>query len=615
MGADGLKGCSARGEAQRLVTELFQRLRSETHQRLLVVHDQHALAFAARQRRGLIRRPLRRVAASSQVHGEGGALPALGRDVDRAVDARHDAVHQRQAEAGADADLLGAEERIEHALEDVIRNASARVAHREHDVLAGLDRADGCRPRRVAARRLERDAQHAALRHRLPGVRGKVHHYLMHLGGIAEHRRVPRAHSRHDGHVRGETRGDLVERLAHDRLDVHREALADAAPAEREDAVDERAAALAGGHHAVQVAAQARALLRIAHRHLAVAEDRAEDIVEVVRDAAGERADRLQALRAAQLLLHLAQLLLGLLPLRDVLHEADHARGVAHGVEKHAPARLQPVHRAVRMDHAVFGGDLTRTVRVAQRVLDRGPVLRMHALLPRFESPVVGAGCEAVHRLEVGRPAVLALALPDLPFEGDGARRLLRELEHFLARAQFFLDAFALRDVARAAVIALEATLLIEDRRAARAVVADLAVRPRAAVFEIAERPARREIGLVLGPRGGQVRGIARKLPARLAVLLVLVVAGDVRRERRRHIPQVLVLHPEAVRIQLHQSAEARLALAQGVDSPFALGYVADDADDPLRHAVPVAVDFPPGAEPAQLLLLPTQDAVLEFVV
>ena len=45
--------------------------------------------------------------------------------------------------------------------------------------------------------------------------------------------------------------------------------------------------------------AQAAPLGRVAQRHLAVAEDRAEDVVEVVRDAAGERAHRLEALRVA----------------------------------------------------------------------------------------------------------------------------------------------------------------------------------------------------------------------------------------------------------------------------------------------------------------------------
>src|SRR5262245_34764730 len=145
------------------------------------------------------------------------------------------------------------------------------------------------------------------------------------------------------------------------------------------------------------------------------------------------------------------------------------------------------------MDHAVFGGDLTRTVRVSHGLLDRWSVLRMHALLPRFEGPVVGAGREAVHRLEVGRPAILAFGLPDLPLERDGARRLLRELEHLLARAQLFLDALALGDVARDALIALEPTLLVEDRCTAHADIANGSIQRDARILEIAEALTRRE--------------------------------------------------------------------------------------------------------------------------
>src|SRR5215510_4029899 len=122
------------------------------------------------------------------------------------------------------------------------------------------------------------------------------------------------------------------------------------------------------------------------------------------------------------------------------------------------------------MNHAIFGRDPASTVCVPHGLVHYRPVLRVHALLPLLEGPVVGAGREAVHRLEIGRPAVLAL--PDLPFEGDGASRLLRELEHLLARAQLFLDTFALGDVARDALIALEPALLVENRCTAYADVA-----------------------------------------------------------------------------------------------------------------------------------------------
>src|SRR5438046_1982421 len=47
----------------------------------------------------------------------------------------------------------------------------------------------------------------------------------------------------------------------------------------------------------------AAVMAQAGEQHLGVAENRAEDVVEVVRDASGERAQRFQALRLAQALL------------------------------------------------------------------------------------------------------------------------------------------------------------------------------------------------------------------------------------------------------------------------------------------------------------------------
>src|SRR5499427_10804743 len=84
---------------------------------------------------------------------------------------------------------------------------------------------------------------------------------------------------------------------------MHGDALAEPAAAERENPIDQRTTALACGHDAIEVASQPAAPGCVAQRHLAIAEDRAENVVEVVRDPAGERAHRLQSLRQAQLLL------------------------------------------------------------------------------------------------------------------------------------------------------------------------------------------------------------------------------------------------------------------------------------------------------------------------
>ncbi len=95
--------------------------------------------------------------------------------------------------------------------------------------------------------------------------------------------------------------GEQCKRFPHDFLDVHRNPLADSAAAEREDAFDQRVAALAGDHDVLDIAAQPTAGADVPKRHLAITQYRAKEIVEVVRDAAGKRTERFQALSLAQL--------------------------------------------------------------------------------------------------------------------------------------------------------------------------------------------------------------------------------------------------------------------------------------------------------------------------
>ena len=211
-----------------------------------------------------------------------------------------------------DADLLGREERIEDPVDDLRRDADTAVGHvsTTYSPAATLPI--------VAAPRCGR-ARHPAARatcrrrHRLHGIRCQVHQNLVHLRRVAKDRRAARAQaSTSRRRLPAASRPQVIQRLARHPLDVHGDVLADAAAAERRVSLDQCAAALAGRHDAVQVAPQPAALGRIAQRHLAVAQDCAEDVVEVVRDATRERTHRLQPLRVAKLLSRVAQLLLGL---------------------------------------------------------------------------------------------------------------------------------------------------------------------------------------------------------------------------------------------------------------------------------------------------------------
>ena len=76
--------------------------------------------------------------------------------------------------------------------------------------------------------------------------------------------------------------------------------------------------------------------LEILEEELGVARDRREQIVEVVRDTAGELADGLETLRAVQPLFTPAQRFLGAATLRHVLVRADETDCAALRIADHA---------------------------------------------------------------------------------------------------------------------------------------------------------------------------------------------------------------------------------------------------------------------------------------
>ena len=98
----------------------------------------------------------------------------------------HDAVDRRKAKAGAAADLLRREKRIEYFRENVRRDAGAGIGHRQTRILAGsslLGRRQAAGPDAYA---LRADRELAAARHCVPGVHGEVQQHLIDHPGISE---------------------------------------------------------------------------------------------------------------------------------------------------------------------------------------------------------------------------------------------------------------------------------------------------------------------------------------------------------------------------------------------------------------------------------------------
>ena len=150
LGKDG-KRCIGAGDAADRVSEILQQLGGELPDVVIVLDHEDAIAAAAGgglaagrggfdgvdRHRGL-----------RQVDRKGRTLAGLARDLDVAVGLLGKAERLAEAEAGALADFLGGEERLEDRLEQFGRDAGAGVRHGDGDEVAAARRpgrgARGC---------------------------------------------------------------------------------------------------------------------------------------------------------------------------------------------------------------------------------------------------------------------------------------------------------------------------------------------------------------------------------------------------------------------------------------------------------------------------------------
>ena len=132
-----------------------------------------------------------RLIARGKINAKTRSFARRAHDGDRALVALDDAMHDRETEPAALAGRLRREERLEDAIDDFGRDATAVVAHFDTHEMPGVAqwhaRLETCL---VCRQCTHRDPDLAATgRHRLPCVRAEVHEHLMDLGRIGDHRR------------------------------------------------------------------------------------------------------------------------------------------------------------------------------------------------------------------------------------------------------------------------------------------------------------------------------------------------------------------------------------------------------------------------------------------
>ena len=241
---------------------------------------------------------------------EGRAFADSRRRADITAGLFDDAVDGGKAEARADAGFLGGEEGLEDLFHHILRHAVAGVFHLDQHILAVLDELEALGVGIGAGRPRGADRQLAAIlvaQHRIARIGGEVEDRVFQLVLVGLD--VRHIATMHDFQL-----DPLVQQLAQEDREFAEEVR------HREDLALESLLARIGEQHLHQFLRPHRELVdglevrigriaqRVAHHQFLIVEDDAlQDVVEVVRHAAGELADGLHlfAMREADLQLAL----------------------------------------------------------------------------------------------------------------------------------------------------------------------------------------------------------------------------------------------------------------------------------------------------------------------
>jgi len=290
---------------------------AELRQHLFVVHEEHALAPTHRHRRIDPHRPFGQLRDGGEQTVDARAPTRLALDPDCPAVIAHHAVDGREAEARSGARRLGREEGLESPGARLLAHAAPIVGDGHADVGALPDpgiRADEAVPR---VERLERDAQRAPFRHRVRGVRTEIHEDHVHRAGIRD-RGIRAVEVQLDLHRGGQGGTQQACGIADGLDEVDRTEVQVLPTSESEDARGHLLPALGRRGQLVEVRVEVAPRSGVRTQDLREPEDHAQDVVEVVRDAAGQPTQRLQLLRLAQALLERVAIGLGAASLRHV---------------------------------------------------------------------------------------------------------------------------------------------------------------------------------------------------------------------------------------------------------------------------------------------------------
>ena len=300
----------AGGGLQHGIAALRQGARTEGAHGLLVLDQQHravagmvggGLGLAVRLGRSRSRLLHLLAEMARQIDAEHGAASHRAVAEDEPARLLDEAIHHRQAEPGALADLLGGEEGLEDLVDDLLRDTCAGildldqhiVRHRHLALAGGLD---------LAGRHVARaDRQLATVRHGVTGVHRQVDDDLLELGQVGAHRpQVPPVPHVELDPLPEQPLQQHAE-LGQDLAEMHHLRPQGLPPRERQQLPHEP-----GGPVGVLLdlhdVLERRIRRPVVHQQqVRIAEDALQHVVEVMRHAAGQLADGLHLLRLGEL--------------------------------------------------------------------------------------------------------------------------------------------------------------------------------------------------------------------------------------------------------------------------------------------------------------------------
>ena len=220
----------------------------------------------------------------------------------------HDAVHGGEPEPGAFALLFGREEGLEHARARRGVHTGAGIADGEEDIRArlGIDVLLGVRA--VDLHLVRFDGEDAAVRHGIAGVDGEVQEHLVNLRRISTNRSQLRCQDRGELDLLSDQPAQHLVRVGDDLVQAQGPRLDRLPAAEGQELAGEVAGALGRAADLLEILAVGTVGREVEQHQIRVAENRRQDVVEVVGHAAGQGAEGVHLLRLPQLLFELLAL-------------------------------------------------------------------------------------------------------------------------------------------------------------------------------------------------------------------------------------------------------------------------------------------------------------------